>query len=302
MSWIKLDDGWLDHPKIRAMGPVARSLWLGALSWSCEQLTDGFIPTHMLAYVGVKGDVPHAEIQACLSRLVALGAWHEHGRGDECRCCQRPDDAPLPADGEGWVIHDFIQYQRKRSVVLAERAGKKRTRDLNSKELEPVRRAVLSRDGHQCRYCLVTVIREGKGSRGPFGATWDHVDPAGDNTVENLVVSCRRCNSLKKDMTPAEAGLTLHPAPPATTPAPPATVAAQPAPAPAPAPVAKPAPKPAKRAGKRPPMKKGGRARPARPLDVVAADLAAALTTPAPRSTKRERQPKAKATGPPAKA
>lgn len=66
---------------------------------------------------------------------------------------------------------------------------------------------VKQRDRSLCRYCGVRVNWVDK--RGHDGATYDHVDPDGDNTRENLVVACRRCNGRKKDRTPEQAGMPL---------------------------------------------------------------------------------------------
>ena len=231
MSWQRKDDGWLMHPKVRAMGLHGRAVWDAASNWSCAQLTDGFVPVHMLASIAVLADVPLEDAQNCAERLVALGSWHRSDDRD-CRCVadRRPDRAA--ATEPGWIIHDHLDYQRARVDVLAERAVKKRSRHLQSKDMEPVRAEVLARDGDLCRYCGTEVVRKGRGSRGPFGATFDHVDPAEGNTVDNLVVSCRRCNSLKKDRTPADAGLTLHPVAghpaPAVPPPPPAATTVAP--------------------------------------------------------------------------
>lgn len=60
------------------------------------------------------------------------------------------------------------------------------------------------RDNYTCLYC-------GK----KFHAsdlTWDHVLPrsrGGKNTWENLVTCCKRCNQMKDDQTPEEAGMPL---------------------------------------------------------------------------------------------
>lgn len=62
-----------------------------------------------------------------------------------------------------------------------------------------VEHAVLARDGMICRYCGCAVHRR---RTGPRKLQLDHVLPhslGGRNTVENLVVSCRRCNYAKKD-------------------------------------------------------------------------------------------------------
>ncbi|MDH3250879.1 MAG: HNH endonuclease [Acidimicrobiia bacterium] len=69
------------------------------------------------------------------------------------------------------------------------------------------RRAVFGRDGHMCQYC-----------RGPAESI-DHVIPksrGGQNTWDNVVAACRRCNVRKGSRLPSEANLTLlkRPEPP----------------------------------------------------------------------------------------
>ncbi len=63
------------------------------------------------------------------------------------------------------------------------------------------RRAVFMRDSNQCQYC----------TRGAENI--DHVIPkaqGGTHTWENVVASCRRCNTKKGGRTPEEAGLRLR--------------------------------------------------------------------------------------------
>lgn len=64
------------------------------------------------------------------------------------------------------------------------------------------RKNILRRDGHRCQYC----------GRTDVGLTVDHVVPkarGGEESWENLVCACVRCNNKKGDRTPAEAQLTL---------------------------------------------------------------------------------------------
>ena len=63
------------------------------------------------------------------------------------------------------------------------------------------RRAVFLRDGHGCQYC------------GGPAENIDHVVPksqGGLHTWENVVASCRRCNSKKGGRTPRQASLRLR--------------------------------------------------------------------------------------------
>jgi 5-methylcytosine-specific restriction endonuclease McrA len=64
------------------------------------------------------------------------------------------------------------------------------------------RKNILKRDGHRCQYCGTT--------NGPL--TVDHLLPkiyGGKDSWENLVCACTRCNSIKGDKTPEQAGLKL---------------------------------------------------------------------------------------------
>jgi 5-methylcytosine-specific restriction endonuclease McrA len=66
------------------------------------------------------------------------------------------------------------------------------------------RRTVFARDGSRCQYC------------GLPADNIDHVLPrsrGGPHSWENVVASCRRCNSRKEDRLPAEAGFTLRSVP-----------------------------------------------------------------------------------------
>src|SRR5579875_4101391 len=66
------------------------------------------------------------------------------------------------------------------------------------------RRAVFARDGHRCQYC------------GAAAENIDHVVPrsrGGLHAWDNVVASCRSCNSRKEDRTPHEAGLVLRTTP-----------------------------------------------------------------------------------------
>lgn len=77
----------------------------------------------------------------------------------------------------------------------------------SSRRIPLTRRGVLRRDGHRCAYC------------GKAAATVDHVLPrsrGGEDSWENLVACCLRCNNVKSDRTPREIGWSLRvtPAPP----------------------------------------------------------------------------------------
>ena len=70
------------------------------------------------------------------------------------------------------------------------------------KKILLTRKNIIIRDNYTCCYCGST--------RGPM--TVDHVIPkhmGGSDNWENLVCACDRCNNLKSNRTPAQAGMKL---------------------------------------------------------------------------------------------
>jgi hypothetical protein len=95
MTWVRLDDGFYDHPKITRIGLAAAGLFVNSLCYSARQLTDGFIPTAALAGLasGKPGKLPQL--------LIKEGLWEA-------------------VDG-GYRIHDYLDYNPSREKVLARR-------------------------------------------------------------------------------------------------------------------------------------------------------------------------------------
>lgn len=66
------------------------------------------------------------------------------------------------------------------------------------------RRNMLIRDNNECQYCGIKV--------GKNAATIDHVVPTskgGPTDYLNCVTSCKKCNNVKRDRTPAQASMAL---------------------------------------------------------------------------------------------
>lgn len=116
MGWVKLDDGFFLHPKAVAAGRDGRDLFLTALCWSNQQMTDGAIPAHTLPIIGALSGVPDYDQAA--TRLVEVGLWEN--------------------DVDGWVLHDFHGWQQSRAEreewLAKDRERKRRARELKRTE------------------------------------------------------------------------------------------------------------------------------------------------------------------------
>jgi hypothetical protein len=121
MGWVRLDEGFAEHPKLARVGAIGTWLQVQALCYAHRNLTDGFIPWAVargfiargLEYVDPTGQrwtlTVTSGIQGrdlveidWLSALVDAGVW-----------------AQVPG---GYQIHDYAEYQPTRAQVLAERA------------------------------------------------------------------------------------------------------------------------------------------------------------------------------------
>ncbi len=72
------------------------------------------------------------------------------------------------------------------------------------KEVKLTRQNIYTRDKHTCQYCGKSVEKK--------DLNLDHVIPrhlGGKTTWENVVCSCRECNTRKANLTPKQAGLSL---------------------------------------------------------------------------------------------
>lgn len=99
MSWIRLDDGFADHPKVLAAGPLATVLYVRGLCYASRHTTDGFIPTGAVPALAVGLDPAGPE------DLVRVGLWEK-------------------TEG-GYTIHDFLKYNFSKAEIVAAREKKR---------------------------------------------------------------------------------------------------------------------------------------------------------------------------------
>lgn len=101
VSWVRLDDGFPEHPKVERAGFKAAWLYVCGLAYASRQLTNGIVPRERIGKLaGLQGERKLAE------RLVDVGLWREH-----------PD---------GYEIHDYCKHQRSRERVLKDRDESRR--------------------------------------------------------------------------------------------------------------------------------------------------------------------------------
>lgn len=182
MTWGKLSGDMAFHRKVllafdRAGSNDPVGAWARGLSWSSENLTNGFVPQNVWALI-------------CGTRWrKVVGVLVDVGLLDV-------------AEG-GWEIHDFLQHNPSKSAV---KLRQEKRAELRGQELC---NAVKRRDRSRCRYCRVKVKWTDK--RGDNGGTYDHVNPGLAEGIDNLVVACRRDNRKKWKRTPEQAGMELLP-------------------------------------------------------------------------------------------
>lgn len=111
MVWFNVDDGFYDHPKVKAIPRGAArkgaiSLWTLAGSWNANYRNDGLIPVEQVEeFGGTAKDVEHL----CRVRL-----WHAPGY-----LCFSEKCTNVPAGFVGF--HDWSVYQRSREQVEHDR-------------------------------------------------------------------------------------------------------------------------------------------------------------------------------------
>lgn len=188
MPWLRLDDQFSTNAKILAAGKDGRELYFSALGHAARNLTDGFIDARLLRQIAAMFEV--YEPEPAVKNLVDAGLWE---------VCEG-----------GWRIHDYLEYNPSREEVQFQREIIRRRQAMNT---DPdLAKQIRDRDGNTCRYCGCNVNWRDRKSES--GGTYDHVIPisqGGTDGADNIVVSCRMCNTRKGARTPEQAGMTLRP-------------------------------------------------------------------------------------------
>ena len=99
MTWVRIDDHLHSHPKFKhawSNAPASVGLELFALSYSAAHLTDGQVDPRFVSEWFPKNTRGR---RRAVDALVDSGLW-------------------VP-NGDGWQIHDYLDYNEPRERVLA---------------------------------------------------------------------------------------------------------------------------------------------------------------------------------------
>jgi hypothetical protein len=114
MPWVRFDDQYPIHRKVKPLSDSEYRFHTEAIFWCARNLTDGFVPAEDVSDVSAVRR-PHR----VLPRLVARGLLHEPGQ-----VCDSPNCPPAPG-GDGWMIHDYFDYQPSKLKVREGREAKR---------------------------------------------------------------------------------------------------------------------------------------------------------------------------------
>ena len=94
MTWVKLDDGFGDHPKIERLSSDAFRAFVLGLCYCSRQLTDGHIPQRSIGRIAGR---------KVTSELLTAGLWEPNG--------------------DGICVRSYLEYQPSAEGIRAKRAA-----------------------------------------------------------------------------------------------------------------------------------------------------------------------------------
>ena len=102
MAWVRIDDQAPHHRKMLNAGPAACWFWVCAIAHAQRQLTDGRFTRADFAVLGVPN--PKKLIDALVRERL------------------------LDVDGDGWRVHDYLDYNDDRQTALMKREQRSQAR------------------------------------------------------------------------------------------------------------------------------------------------------------------------------
>lgn len=117
MSWAKFDDKLHEDAKLEGVSDAAFRLWVLAITWSNDKLTDGHVPTgRPMKLVTMRN--PKKVVQ----ELVGARLWHMAAH--PCKQCLEKRTAKRVREqipSSGYLIHDYHEYQPAAWAVKRDR-------------------------------------------------------------------------------------------------------------------------------------------------------------------------------------
>lgn len=104
MPWVKIDDGFSEHIKMVEVGPLGMALQMAALCYCNHHLTDGYVPGSVAKRLIDLDGMPVTFGQLA-KKMIDAGVW--------------------TVDGDGYRIHDYLEFQPSKDQVMAEREQKR---------------------------------------------------------------------------------------------------------------------------------------------------------------------------------
>ncbi len=111
MTWVRFDDGFPNHRKVAPLDDATYRLHSETIHWCSRNTTDGRIADDELASISTRANKPRA------AKLVQRGLWHRSDH--DCPSDKCPRGGP-----DGWVVHDYLDYQPTKEKVRTEQAAK----------------------------------------------------------------------------------------------------------------------------------------------------------------------------------
>jgi hypothetical protein len=117
MAWVRLDDGFMRHPKAQAAGVQGRALFISGLCWCAANRVNGHIPEAVVPLLAFEAGVKPAVAAA----LVKNRLWHP--TGETCSSEDCPAHSAAVQEGE-YVVHDICFYQPTKEWTEARRQAR----------------------------------------------------------------------------------------------------------------------------------------------------------------------------------
>jgi len=118
LPWVRTEDDAPTHTKFFLSGVAAYGWWHAGLSYCNRELTDGFIPARAMGLVFP--GTPHDEILRLVEALVRERVLHTVSAGQRSGC-PHPKCPRRQAPEDGYLMHDYFDYQPSRAEVIEQR-------------------------------------------------------------------------------------------------------------------------------------------------------------------------------------